>query len=72
MPLSVNELIETLQSYETKKLNEANEFKGKKSIALKSNIDSDNTDSEDENVDDEKLALFIKKYKKMKIKGRSL
>ena len=72
MPLLVNELIGTLQSYETKKLNEENESKGKKSIALKSNIDSKDAYSEDEDVDDEELALFIKKYKKMKIKGRNL
>ena len=41
MPLSMTKLIGTLQSYETKQLNEENEFRGKKSIALKFNIDSD-------------------------------
>ena len=70
-PLSANELIGTLQSYEIEHQNEENESRGNKSIALKTNIDSD-ADSEDEDVDDEELALYIKKYKKMKIKGRNL
>ena len=52
MPLSMNELIGTLQSYETEKRNEKTESKGKKSIALKSNIHPNDADSEDEDVDD--------------------
>lgn len=43
MPLSIDELVSTLQSYEVEQINEDEDPKGKKSIALKSNNDSDIT-----------------------------
>ena len=70
MPLSVNELIGTLQSYKIEKPNEENESKGKKSIMLKSNIDSNDANTDEDS--DEELALIIKKFKKMKKKGKML
>ncbi|XP_071724109.1 uncharacterized protein [Rutidosis leptorrhynchoides] len=69
MPLSVDELIGTLQSYEVERINEDEDPKGKKSIALKSNDDSDDTDSEDD-MDDEELALMIRRFRKLNRKGR--
>jgi len=45
MPLIVDELIGTLQSYEVEQLNDEDDSKGKKSIVLMSNIDSNDTDS---------------------------
>jgi len=44
MSLSVDELIGTLQSYEVEQIVDEDP-EGKKSIALKSNVDSDDTDS---------------------------
>ncbi|XP_071723927.1 uncharacterized protein [Rutidosis leptorrhynchoides] len=69
MPLSIDELIGTLQSYEVERINEDENLKGKKSIALKSNDDSDDTDSEDD-MDDEELALMIRRFRKLNRKGR--
>jgi len=69
MPLSVDELIGTLQSYEVKQINDEEDPKGKKSIALKSNVDSDDVDSDDD-IDDEELVLLIKKFRKLNRKGR--
>jgi len=43
--------------------------KGKKSITLKSNADFDYTNLDDD-IDDEELALLIKKFKKLNRKGR--
>lgn len=69
VPLSVDELVGTIQSYEVEQINEEEDHKGKKSIALKSNDDSDDTGSEDD-LDDEKLALMIRKFKKLNRKER--
>jgi len=69
MPLTVDELVGTLQSYEMEQLNEEEDPKGKKSIALKSNDNSDATDSEDD-MDNEELALIIRKFRKLNEKGR--
>lgn len=73
MRLAVDELIGTLMSYEAECINDDNDFKGKKSIALKSNIhDSGDTDfEEDEDDDDKKLALMVKKFKRMAKKERN-
>jgi len=51
MPLSIDELISTLQSYEMEQINDEDP-EGKKSIALKTNIDFDDTDSKND-MDDE-------------------
>jgi len=56
MPLSVDELIGMLQSYEVEQVNDEEDLKGKKPIALKSNIDSDDTDSDDDMDDEERGA----------------
>lgn len=69
MPLSVDELVGTLQSYKVERINEDEDPKSKKSIALKSNDDSDVTDSEDD-MDDEELALMIRRFRKLNRKGR--
>ncbi|XP_071724666.1 uncharacterized protein [Rutidosis leptorrhynchoides] len=69
MPLSVDELIGTLQSYEVERINEDEDPRGKKSIALKSNDDSDDADSEDD-MNDEELALMIRRFRKLNRKGR--
>lgn len=69
MPLSVDELVGTLQSYELEQINEEEDPKGKKSIALRSNDDYDVTDSEYD-MNDEELALMIKRFRKLNKKGR--
>ena len=70
MPINVDELIGTLQSYEIEQINEENDSKGKRSLALKSNIDFDDVDSDEDS--DEELTLIIKKFKKMKKQGKML
>lgn len=69
MPLSEDEFVGTLQSYEVEQINEEEDPKGKKSIALKSNNDSNDTDSEDD-LDDEELALMIRRFGKLNSKGK--
>jgi len=69
VPLSVNELVGTLQSYEVEQINEDENPKGKKSIALKFNDDSNVTDSKD-NMDDEVLAQLIRRFRKLNKNGR--
>lgn len=59
----------TLQSYEVEWLNEEGDSKDKKSIVLKSKIDFDYIDSE-EDGDDEEPALLVKKFIKMNKKAR--
>lgn len=69
VPISVDKLVGTLQCYEVEQINEEEDPKGKKSIALKSNDDFDDTCSEDD-LDDEKLALMIRKFRKLNRKER--
>jgi len=69
MPLSVDKFISTLQSYEVEGINDGDNSKCKKSIALKSNVDSDDADSEND-LDDKELALLIKKFIKLNKKGK--
>ena len=70
-PLSIDELVGTLQSYEIERNNNKPEIsKGKKSITLSSNFDDEILDSNDEDEDDEELILVVKKFRKMVKKGR--
>jgi len=48
------------------RINDEEDPKSKKSIVLKSNIDSDYTNSDDD-MDDEELAFMIKKGKKIQL-----
>lgn len=68
MPLSVDELIGTLQSYEVEQLNDEDP-EGKKSIALISNAVFDETESEND-MDDEEFAFMVEKFKKLSRKER--
>lgn len=63
-PISMDELIGTLMSYEVEHLNEESNSKGKKFIAFKDGNDNvgGETSSKDEDEDD--MALFTKKFKK--------
>lgn len=63
MHLSVDELVETLQSNEAEQTKEEEDSRGKKSIALKSNDKSN--DGSNDDMDNEKLALMIKKFNKL-------
>jgi len=69
MPLFVDELIGTLQSYEVEQINDEDDPKSERSISLKSNADSNDTDSNDD-MDDKELALLIRKFSKLNRKGR--
>jgi len=69
MPLSVDELVGTLQSYEVEQINKEEDPKVKKSIALKSDDNSDVTDFED-HMDDEELALIIRRFRKLNKKEK--
>lgn len=65
-PLSLDELVGTLQSYEVERQNDEEDTKSKKALALKSNFDSDDSDSED----DEEIALMVKKFRKFRKMAR--
>jgi len=65
----VDELIGTLQSYEEERLNEE-DTRGKKSIALKSNLDANDSDLDKNDEDDEEIALMVKRLQKMARKER--
>lgn len=72
MPLTNNELIGTLMSFEAERMNDEEDHKGKKSITLISNIhDSSDTDSKEDKENDEDVAQMVKKFINKVRKGRN-
>lgn len=72
MPLTNNELIGTLMSFEAERMNDEEDHKGKKSITLICNIhDSSDMDSKEDKEDDEDVAQMVKKFINMVRKGRN-
>lgn len=69
-PLSLDELVGTLQAYEEEKLVETENTRGKKTLALKSNEDFNDAESEDY-LNDEEIALLVKRFKKFNRNNRS-
>ncbi|XP_056164048.1 receptor-like protein EIX1 [Syzygium oleosum] len=62
-PITMDELLGTLMSYESKHLNEKNNSKDNKAIAFKANNDNPGEETSSEDDDDEDMTLFTTKFK---------
>lgn len=68
-PITMDESIGTLISYEAEHLNKENNSKGQKAIAFKANLNNAGEQTSSEDEDDEDMTLLTKRFKNFLRKG---